>query len=104
MSPLRIGVALLSLSFVVAGHGVWTARPSAEGHPLPTVHWEATPVAVPLPLPEMARDNDFEPSKVDVLGNEVDDAVGDYRVDIRGDIYERHSPETEVARLKPPVS
>jgi hypothetical protein len=104
MSPLRIGVALLSLTFVAGGHGLWTARPSAEGHPLPTVHQEATPVAVPLALPEMARDNDFEPSKVDVLGNEVDDAVGDYRVDIRGDIYERHSPETEVARLKPPVS
>jgi hypothetical protein len=104
MSPFRIGVALLSLSFVLVGRGIWTAQPSAAGHSVPIVNWQATPVAEPAPLFDLERDEDFEPSKVDVLGNEVDDAVGDYRVDIRGDIYERHSPETEVTRLKPPVS
>ena len=102
MNPFRIGVAVLSLSFVLVGRGVWTARPSAEGQSLPGVNWLATPVADAVP--DVSREQDFEPSQVDVLGNEVDDAVGDYRVDIRGDIYERHSPETEVTRLKPPVS
>ena len=102
MTRFRLGVALLSLAFVLVGRGVWTVRPSAEGHHVSTMKWQVTPVAEPLP--EVGRDQDFEPSQVDVLGNEVDDAVGDYRVDIRGDIYERHSPETEVAHLKPPVS
>ena len=40
---------------------------------------------------------------VDVYGNEIEDAVSDYRIDPAGDVYERHSPETEVPRLGPPV-
>jgi len=40
---------------------------------------------------------------IDVFGNEVDEAVGDYRVDVRGDLYERHSPDTEVPKLPPPI-
>jgi hypothetical protein len=41
---------------------------------------------------------------VDVLGNEVEAALADYRVDRSGDIYERHSPETAVLRLGSPSS
>ena len=40
---------------------------------------------------------------VDVFGNEIEDAVTDYRIDSTGDVYERHSPETEVPRLGPPL-
>jgi hypothetical protein len=40
--------------------------------------------------------------RVDLYGNEVEEAVGDYRIDIRGDIYERHSPDTEVTQLGAP--
>ena len=39
---------------------------------------------------------------LDLYGNEIESAVGDYRIDVRGDIYERHSPDTEVTRLKAP--
>ena len=39
----------------------------------------------------------------DVYGNEIEDAVTDYRIEPAGDVYERHSPETEVPRLGPPV-
>lgn len=41
---------------------------------------------------------------LDVYGNEIEDAVTDYRIDSAGGVYERHSPETEVPRLGPPVS
>jgi hypothetical protein len=40
--------------------------------------------------------------RVDIYGNEVFEAVGDYRVDRQGDIYERHAPDTAVLRLGPP--
>lgn len=40
--------------------------------------------------------------RIDLYGNEVDDAVGDYRVDGTGDLYETHSPDTEVTRLGVP--
>jgi hypothetical protein len=42
--------------------------------------------------------------RVDLYGNEVEAAVGDYRIDVRGGIYERHSPETEVTRLGAPAT
>jgi hypothetical protein len=40
---------------------------------------------------------------IDRYGNELERAVSDYRLDYRGDLYERHSPQTDVPRLKPPV-
>jgi hypothetical protein len=41
---------------------------------------------------------------IDLYGNEVERAVSDYRIDTRGDIYERHSPQTALPRLTSPVS
>lgn len=41
-------------------------------------------------------------SRPDLYGNHIEEAVGDYRVDPRGGIFERHSPVTEVARLPEP--
>ena len=46
---------------------------------------------------------DDAPHRLDVRGNEIDRPVARYRVDDRGSLYEVHSPETEVPRLKPPV-
>lgn len=40
--------------------------------------------------------HDVEAPRLDLYGNEVDFAVGDYRVDGAGDLYETHSPQTEV--------
>jgi hypothetical protein len=41
---------------------------------------------------------------VDVYGNEIEEAVGEYRVDGTGDLYETHAPDTEVTRLGPPTT
>jgi hypothetical protein len=40
--------------------------------------------------------------RIDIYGNRVDPAVGEYRVDFRGDLYERHAPDTAVLKLGPP--
>jgi hypothetical protein len=40
----------------------------------------------------------------DLYGNEVERAVGGYRVDLRGDLYEEHNPDTAVLKLGPPSS
>jgi hypothetical protein len=40
----------------------------------------------------------------DIYGNTVERAVGGYRVDPRGDLYEEHNPDTAVLRLEPPSS
>jgi hypothetical protein len=59
-------------------------------------------------MPADATDSDAiapdaaSPPRVDLYGNEIDNAVGDYRIDNRGDLYERHSPGTEVTQLAAP--
>jgi hypothetical protein len=40
----------------------------------------------------------------DIYGNRVERAVGGYRVDVRGDLYEEHNPDTAVLELGPPSS
>jgi hypothetical protein len=40
----------------------------------------------------------------DMYGNRVDRAVGEYRVDVRGELYEEHNPDTAVLKLGPPSS
>jgi hypothetical protein len=44
------------------------------------------------------------PTNVDIYGNEVERAVGGYRVDLDGDLYEEHHPDTAVLKLGPPTS
>jgi hypothetical protein len=39
---------------------------------------------------------------VDAFGNEVTQAVATYKMDSSGDVYEEHSPQTEVPRLGSP--
>ena len=41
---------------------------------------------------------------VDLLGNEVTDAVAKYKFDATGSLYETHSPQTELPRLSSPKS
>jgi hypothetical protein len=39
----------------------------------------------------------------DLFGNEISDAVARYTLDDTGDLYEVHSPQTELPRLTAPV-
>ena len=57
------------------------------------------------PLPEM-RDHapDATEGPVDLMGNEVTDAVAKYKFDATGSLYETHSPQTELPRLGSPKS
>jgi hypothetical protein len=100
MTRLHVLVVVMAFALVL-GCRLWIARPSAESTFTPST----LPVtAVYNPTPDIPRDDDVAAPKVDVLGNEVDDAVGDYRIDVQGEVYERHSPQTEVSKLAPPVS
>jgi hypothetical protein len=40
-----------------------------------------------------------ETRRIDVYGNEIEAAFEDYRIDVGGEIYESHSPDTAVHRL-----
>jgi hypothetical protein len=98
----RVIVGLLWLTILIVFAGVWSAgaRPRALG---------SAPTGTRTTLmPADVTDSDAlavdaaSPPRVDLYGNEIDNAVGEYRIDIRGDLYERHSPGTEVTRLAAP--
>ncbi len=50
-------------------------------------------------LPETDPD-----AAMDLFGNDVTDAVAQYRLDATGSLYEVHSPQTEIPKLGSPKS
>jgi hypothetical protein len=65
-------------------------------------HAHRTPAAAPQT--EAPREIlDEAGRRIDLRGNEITRPVARYRVDARGTLYEVHSPQTEVPRLKAPT-
>jgi hypothetical protein len=77
---------LLWLTILIVVAGAWSAGAGIIERP-----------GISAPAPSAPA-----PSRIDLYGNEVEDAVGDYRIDFDGEVYERHSPDTDVARLASP--
>jgi hypothetical protein len=50
------------------------------------------------------EDDDPRGGSIDLHGNDVMTAVATYKVDETGELYEMHSPHTEVPRLGTPKS
>ena len=95
MITLRVWFVMIILATVLAGGTLWSAVRPAASFPVS----ESNTAILGLLRAEPAKS---EP-RVDLYGNEIQDAVGDYRVDPRGDTYESHAPDTEVTRLSGPT-
>ena len=100
----RVWIVVIGLTIVVALSEGWLQRSTERAQhaisfpPLLTttsVFDAGTPA-----LPQ--RDDDWAEPRVDLNGNEIDAAVGDYRVDTRGEMYERHAPDTALIHLSAP--
>jgi hypothetical protein len=94
---------------VLAGSGLFTVSTiwmHESAVPLRPVFAQSAPATAtvidsrPRTLPT-GSDQWAEP-RVDLNGNEIDDAVSDYRVDGRGEMYERHAPDTALLHLGAP--
>jgi len=99
----RIWAAALGMTIVFAVSGMWmkqSATPPLPAITIPAAHTTAVTDSAPRVLP--TRDDDWADPRVDLNGNEVDDAVSDYRVDRQGELYERHAPDTALLRLSAP--
>src|ERR1700741_3921210 len=99
----RIWAAVLGIARVFGVSTMWM-KESATRQTLvitiPAAHTTAVTDNGPRVLP--TRDDDWAEPKVDLNGNEVDDAVSDYGVDSRGEMYERHAPDTALLHLGAP--
>ena len=97
-------IVVIGLSVVVALSEVWVQR--FVVHPQHAIAFQllfsTTSVLDfgPPPLPQ--REDDWAEPREDLNGNEIDEAVGDYRVDRRGEMYERHAPDTALIHLSAP--
>lgn len=94
VNAVRLVVATIWITIVLVTRGIWTAT------------------ALPAEYPEMLGDssisvgapeaNDYQRPRVDLYGNEVENAVVDYRIDDRGDLFERHAPRTALPERRRP--
>jgi hypothetical protein len=94
----RVIVGLLWLTILIVVAGAWnrTSSPRFDTPPLGTL------VLDDAMYSDVLGEGAAVEPRIDLYGNEVEEAVGDYRIDVRGDIYERHSPDTEVTQLGAP--
>ena len=99
MLTLRVWFVMIAITTLFAGGRVWTATRPASAFEFPQSSTSTTITDILEQLTDSQDD-----ARIDIYGNEIEDAVGDYRVDPRGDVYESHSPDTEVTHLGPPES
>ena len=95
MRLLTIVLGVACVNAILCMSEMWTPRAIA-GPPTGST----TSVSHPVHVNRTNAEKFAEP-RLDLYGNEVDDAVSDYRVDPRGDLYERHSPDTAMLILTP---
>ena len=99
----RIWAAVLGMAILFAASTVWTEPSTTQqvvSPPRLTVPTTAVLDNAARELP--ADDETWAEPRVDLNGNEIDEAVGDYRVDSRGEMYERHAPDTALLHLSAP--
>lgn len=108
----RFAAILIVTLFPVAGWtaGAWHATASSHDIAAPR------PASVYISDPSSNDDSGWsslpypllEEPEVDITrdlyGNEISSAVAKYKSDRSGSVYEEHSPNTQVARLKPPTT
>lgn len=102
MSALRAGIGLIWLLSLLAGRGSWQ---TASASPIHATSAEITDYSLMTPgkaSGDQSTESDRPESRFDLFGNEVEDALADYRIDVRGSVYERHSPDTAVQHLGSP--
>lgn len=94
---LGLAMAALVCTLLTSGR-----RASADERHTRLHHLASTASSGANPLVNAREESDAR--AVDLYGNEVDEAVAEYKLDAGGGLYETHSPQTELPRLGAPKS
>jgi hypothetical protein len=100
----RISILIMAMSLAVALCHAWIEQASSQTQrAMAFQSATATTSVVDNGVPTLpTRSDDWAEPRVDLNGNEIDAAVGDYRVDRHGEMYERHAPDTALLHLSAP--
>jgi hypothetical protein len=102
MKVERLWAAVLAMAVLIAVSNLWT-KPAQTRQLHTTPQLGATTSVIDAKTRELpTHDEEWTEPRVDLNGNEIDAAVGDYRIDRRGEMYERHAPDTALLRLSAP--
>jgi hypothetical protein len=103
MTFQRMWIAVLAAAIVFMVSTAWSqhAVTRARSVAVPMTAHTTTVIESVAPAVPYREDEAVEP-RLDLNGNQVDDAVGDYRIDPRGEMYERHAPDTALLHLSAP--
>src|SRR5215471_121038 len=100
----RVSIVVMAMSLAVALCHAWIEQSYVHAQRATvSPYFTATTSVVDVEVPTLhARADDWAEPRVDLNGNEIDAAVGDYRVDRQGEMYERHAPDTALLHLSAP--
>jgi hypothetical protein len=103
MSVERVWAVVLAGAMLCAVSTMWTRESTQRLRPVLAQSAPNTATVIDSRARALPTGNhDWAEPRVDLNGNEIDDAVSDYRVDGRGELYERHAPDTALLRLSAP--
>jgi hypothetical protein len=103
MKVERVWAVVLAMAVLAAIANLWTTpAQTRQLHTTPQLTAVTTSVIDAKARELPARDEEWTEPRVDLNGNEIDAAVGDYRIDRRGEMYERHAPDTALLHLGAP--
>jgi hypothetical protein len=98
----RLWFAVIVMTILFAAANIWTQKSGARQLEAIAPGPRTTSVIDSVTRTLPTRDDDWADPRIDLNGNEIDDAVSDYRVDRGGEMYERHAPDTALLRLSAP--
>jgi hypothetical protein len=96
-------LAVLALAMLASVSNLWTKQSQTRQVHVIAQPAPATTSVIDRSAPKLpASDEEWAEPRIDLNGNEIDEAVGDYRIDRRGEMYERHAPDTALLHLSAP--
>jgi hypothetical protein len=107
MTWIRVAVGLIWILSFFAGRIAWS---SGGPSPITATSAEITDWTVPVAGAAVGGslvepDDSFgRLPRLDLFGNAIEEAIADYRIDLRGGVYERHAPDTAVQKRGAPSS
>ena len=103
MTVQRIWVAVIATTVFFIALTAWSQHTVMPTRHVRTAEVPHTATVIDNLAPALPlRHEETDEPRFDLNGNEVDDAVGDYRVDSQGQLYEGHAPDTALLHLSAP--